>query len=702
MSSHQEARRATANLPIRGSEPQTGVEKHCQCPKCTLSDVLESFDPPDTPSPAATQSCQLNSIAQDSLALGMHGKNQSMPNIPPDGKFDFGSECPELDSGKRMQNSTPSRQSKSLSKEQETLTGRLGRSKSNQGTISSGLIHAGFREMSTPRTDMERPSLSAYDGTTAKPVSEPFLGVPGAVGDSTPWASRLYSGGPSLESPWASTQYDEVAFHEGTTTSSPQVSAPSPKREVGSLQGNGKSPPYRSAAVPPNGCSNPSHDVAAPLVNDGIPSSCTDPSIHCPHRSRSSLLDSKTAVLKDVLEEHQTQRPQFSSNDVRNFASSPPVSSTAQEANELSHPDTPVQTVETDTTDAITAVRSTEQDEEETWASRLLSPIVAALVRYSSVLLWSSSLPSPNQSIVQSQLARGSDPFQHGDHTLPSKRPSTPVLSVGMGPQDHGDTEVVAKDSSTPQRERDPGFAITAGSPACISQFDSSGRLWQCKPTDDRAKYRHAFFKIVEVLGEKFTPDLNPGFIYAFQVEDEVRKGRKYTKIGEASNILTRMNEHKSCYGACTLVYPIPNERVLEVPYAKRVEKLVHAELVTRGLFLRPCPKPKCTKSKSHLEWFDVDAQYAIRVIRRWTRWAEKSPFHAIETVEKQQRPSKDGSISPGPPGASSPSNSNTNLLLDPSPKFGLKSFKKEDLWEMCWPLEFLPVESRDATNETP
>ncbi|WPG97314.1 Hypothetical protein R9X50_00008800 [Acrodontium crateriforme] len=153
-----------------------------------------------------------------------------------------------------------------------------------------------------------------------------------------------------------------------------------------------------------------------------------------------------------------------------------------------------------------------------------------------------------------------------------------------------------------------------------------------------------------------------------FSVADDelTTRGKKtiMLKIGRANNVTRRMNEwQRQCGYALNLVrwYPhvssasnnpsptrpsparSPNksplnpdltrpptsrhdsETVRKVPSVKRVERLVHLELVEKRL-MRHCDN--C--HKEHREWFEVEAsQNGVRevdaCIRRWIGWAEKN-----------------------------------------------------------------------------
>ena len=116
-------------------------------------------------------------------------------------------------------------------------------------------------------------------------------------------------------------------------------------------------------------------------------------------------------------------------------------------------------------------------------------------------------------------------------------------------------------------------------------------------------------------------------------------------KIGRASNVQRRMNEwNRQCGHNLTLIrfYPyISNARSPsrpnsssppaspatphKVPYAHKVERLIHLELAERRV------KHDCEScGKEHREWFEVESSRdGLRgideVIRRWTEWGRRA-----------------------------------------------------------------------------
>ena len=140
---------------------------------------------------------------------------------------------------------------------------------------------------------------------------------------------------------------------------------------------------------------------------------------------------------------------------------------------------------------------------------------------------------------------------------------------------------------------------------------------------------------------------------YSFDGSEPETKGRKtiMLKIGRANNVTRRMNEwQRQCGFQLTLIrwypylssssmqssQPLPiaglmpqaqhreSGSVQKVPYAKRVERLIHLELAEKQV------KKRCEAcGRQHREWFEVEAsQTGVKgvdeCIKRWVGWAQR------------------------------------------------------------------------------
>lgn len=81
---------------------------------------------------------------------------------------------------------------------------------------------------------------------------------------------------------------------------------------------------------------------------------------------------------------------------------------------------------------------------------------------------------------------------------------------------------------------------------------------------------------------------------------------------------------------------PIPLRQIRRVPRIKRVERLVHIELMQYRRKCTTCQlNPDC--ETVHIEWFEVDEAMAMGVMDRWTEWmVEAEPYGADDRLSKE------------------------------------------------------------------
>ncbi|KAJ5769470.1 hypothetical protein N7520_004029 [Penicillium odoratum] len=104
-----------------------------------------------------------------------------------------------------------------------------------------------------------------------------------------------------------------------------------------------------------------------------------------------------------------------------------------------------------------------------------------------------------------------------------------------------------------------------------------------------------------------------------------------HLKIGRSGNIHRRLNEwNKQCKKEMRIHFPdfagnqnksLPDMQ--QVPHISRVEALVHLELKRHRKIEERCPG--CYKS--HMEWFEVSKETAVKVVRKWTSWMATLPY---------------------------------------------------------------------------
>ncbi|KIW94058.1 uncharacterized protein Z519_05374 [Cladophialophora bantiana CBS 173.52] len=120
---------------------------------------------------------------------------------------------------------------------------------------------------------------------------------------------------------------------------------------------------------------------------------------------------------------------------------------------------------------------------------------------------------------------------------------------------------------------------------------------------------------IRQTLLKPLTPSdmLRSGYIYVFWHPGSMG----YIKIGYTQNIKKRLEDwHKQCGFNLERHKSLESMNVTKVQHLDRVEELIHAELKEYRGF-EPC----CSGcGRKHLEWFQVDPSYALRVVAKWTR----------------------------------------------------------------------------------
>lgn len=131
------------------------------------------------------------------------------------------------------------------------------------------------------------------------------------------------------------------------------------------------------------------------------------------------------------------------------------------------------------------------------------------------------------------------------------------------------------------------------------------------------------------------TKDQGHGYVYIYEVEGN--KG--LLKIGYTTrSIDTRHNEWSfDCNRQLIPLFPIPVTEAVPIPNAYRVGKLCHAELYHRRVFIY-CHGCLCI----HEEWFEVSLTEAIAVVKKWTAWIRKKPYHQLSLKEEEERKTSD------------------------------------------------------------
>jgi hypothetical protein len=116
------------------------------------------------------------------------------------------------------------------------------------------------------------------------------------------------------------------------------------------------------------------------------------------------------------------------------------------------------------------------------------------------------------------------------------------------------------------------------------------------------------------------------GHIYIYQCTGKFG----YYKIGLTTDLAPRLQSwEKQCGRDLMSYFPRSEDDFLPVPHISRVEGLIHAELAQYRRKEERCKSTTCD-GKAHKEWFQVDEQFALRVVRKWVAWMRKEPYVQI------------------------------------------------------------------------
>jgi hypothetical protein len=115
------------------------------------------------------------------------------------------------------------------------------------------------------------------------------------------------------------------------------------------------------------------------------------------------------------------------------------------------------------------------------------------------------------------------------------------------------------------------------------------------------------------------------GHIYIYQCTGKFG----YYKIGSTTDLAPRLQSwEKQCGRDLMSYFPRSEDDFLPVAHISRVEGLIHAELAQYRRKEDRCKSTNC--GKAHKEWFQVDEQFALRVVRKWIAWMRKEPYVQI------------------------------------------------------------------------
>ena len=107
-----------------------------------------------------------------------------------------------------------------------------------------------------------------------------------------------------------------------------------------------------------------------------------------------------------------------------------------------------------------------------------------------------------------------------------------------------------------------------------------------------------------------------------------------FVKIGKTSGESTerRLKEWRDVCGHPLEEYTRGQTGLtLQLPHAYRVERLVHTELKDYRIREDRCESTKC--GKSHIEWFCVPQNHALKVIEKWSSWIKTRPYIEVNGI---------------------------------------------------------------------
>ena len=269
-----------------------------------------------------------------------------------------------------------------------------------------------------------------------------------------------------------------------------------------------------------------------------------------------------------------------------------------------------------------------------------------------------------------------------GNYADISDKTSSPRSAVSLSPHPTNDVPFTIGRYPNPYREKDLKEAMKQN-PQLDPELFPLEIIWRWQHTKRRLEIPVGFYHIATTLAKTLTTinDHKEGYIYAFKVDKG--QGPDFVKIGWTTDLWKRIQDHEECYGECRIIYPPEESRgsshERKIPHCRRVEHLIHAELVPYALLLKNCPRQAMRDHRMHGEWFDVAEDKAIRVIRRWCDWMSNGPRYektgATKTTKKQ---TKSPSKSPSPsPSRSRKNKSRVTQQLD-TPTLGLKPPSRE------------------------
>ncbi|KAL9619426.1 MAG: hypothetical protein Q9160_005937 [Pyrenula sp. 1 TL-2023] len=277
-------------------------------------------------------------------------------------------------------------------------------------------------------------------------------------------------------------------------------------------------------------------------------------------------------------------------------------------------------------------------------------PSASPLLRHSSAP--PPPIPYASKPLIQNhgstpEVPRSVVAFPEPNPETPSPGLSTSTFGTPLTPTRAAKGETLSPGAQSDEVSFLDGIS-TAKSPCSNLSDGSVSKMWSRKGIPK--EMTHSFVRLGEiwsVLGLRLTKiEWDPGHVYAFRVLDPTFEG--FIKIGFATNLRKRMDDHAGCYGAYEMLYNENKDHPREISHARRVERLIHTELAPWHYKLHECPNVAKKKKghKTHGEWFKLDPESAVPVIEKWSNFIRAKPYDGDVPESVTQN---EGNLSKGP-----------------------------------------------------
>ncbi|UPX21059.1 uncharacterized protein EKO05_0011265 [Ascochyta rabiei] len=146
--------------------------------------------------------------------------------------------------------------------------------------------------------------------------------------------------------------------------------------------------------------------------------------------------------------------------------------------------------------------------------------------------------------------------------------------------------------------------------------FSSKFKSFQAEPSSDLKIAKALRSKIEKPLKKS---DKEDGFMYIFWD----KKIFGMVKVGRTNDLERRLKEwNRQCKTTHYYHQSSRDGKLLKVPHVRRIEALMHIELVNYR------KKRACEGcSKTHIEWFEISEAKVLQVFQKWRDWIVQEPY---------------------------------------------------------------------------